>query len=319
MKTIDIHQDISDSVLLFGHDIYTKTNIADGEFPCQSDIFKIQSSNLDVFAAIMCPLVRDDNGGFQIPKDVKNEIRKHHNVYKDLEDGGHINIIREKNDLETNGLKAVLGLEGVYFIEEKSDFEFLKKLISKGLKQVGPYWNFSNALFVDGNVTDLGSEFLSVCEEHNIIIDVAHSEGKILKKIVETYEGSVLDSHTNMNSVFAHPRNISDSEVSAILDKGGLVGLSFVGTFIGGNSIEDYCRHVKYFIKKFGDKNLAIGSDFNGMRQKDKIQGVEDITKYEFLFQKMDSLGISEKSLENIFYNNAFHFYKSSFELRGNV
>ena len=96
----------------------------------------------------------------------------------------------------------------------------------------------------------------------------------------------------------------------------GIVGLTFVGDFVNGNSIEKVFEHISTFVEKFGDTNLVIGSDFDGMDKMDLVEGLSDVSEYDNLSEFMTKKGFSKNSIDNIFFKNAYNFFKTSFDNR---
>ena len=63
-------------------------------------------------------------------------------------------------------------------------------------------------------------------------------------------------------------QGISIAELLNVLRAGiiWIIGITFVGYFLGDNpaTIKGVVKHIDYFLQKFGDDNISIGSDFNG-------------------------------------------------------
>ena len=315
MKKFDVHIGVSDSVMVTKKNPVLEGTI-EGELPNQFDLIRVKQGELDTFCGMMCPVIFED-GDFVFPKNLKKEILQHIQVYKNLENSNYLQIIRNKSDFDKQGLKVILGLEGVYFVDDnKVDLIFLQKIIDMGVKVIGPMWNFKNRLFNKKKVGIIAAEFLSICERNNIIIDLAHSEEDEFSLILQNYKGKVIDSHTNLFSLNPNRRNIKDAQIEAIIKKNGIVGLTFVGDFVNGNSIEKVFEHISTFVEKFGDTNLVIGSDFDGMDKMDLVEGLSDVSEYDNLSEFMTKKGFSKNSIDNIFFKNAYNFFKTSFDNR---
>ena len=82
-----------------------------------------------------------------------------------------------------------------------------------------------------------------------------------------------------------------------------------MGDFISNKktSIEDVAIQIAYFLKKYGAKNLAIGSDFFGSTN--LPEGLASYTDFAMLKLKLKKLGIKNRTINKIFYKNMDHFY----------
>ncbi len=298
MRVFDLHIGYSDSEIV---------SLPDA--PKQFDCLLAQQGGVEVFCGMMCPVVYE-NGAFALPSDSKSEVQKHIQIYEDLMKEGRLSIVYSRNDLKKKGLKVILGLEGAYFIRSEKDLEFLQESIDRGIRIIGPRWNFESTLFPGNTMTSLGEKFLKLCSIHNIVIDLAHSENSIFNLVCNIYHGPIIDSHTNLYSIRSHPRNIKSDQMSVIVKRGGLIGISFVGEFLGGNRLFNVFQNIKTFLDTFGDENLAIGSDFCGMDQSDVVNQLEDASKYNSLQTFLLKNGIGKQTVEKLLYNNADKFFR---------
>lgn len=318
MKIFDLHIGLSDAILQLKKDP-TIEAMPEGSFPNQFDFVRAEKGNLDTFCGMICPIELDGHN-IKLPEDQKGEILKHLEVYKDLENKENLKLVgslepraKSLGHLQADGrkLKAILGLEGVYFVNDDSDFEFLDELIEQGIRIIGLKWNLGSKLFTENKLTSLGKQFLKLCEENKIIIDLAHSEADLIGEILSNFDGSVINSHTCMFAIQETPRNIRDEFIQEIVNRKGLVGINFVGEFVGGNNINQLMKHFEYFISKFGIDNLAIGSDFDGMEDTDLIEGLEDVSKYGGLIKGLEGIGLNESEIEKIVFGNAKKYFNS--------
>ena len=141
----------------------------------------------------------------------------------------------------------------------------------------------------------------------NVFIDVAHLSIKGALQLT-TLTNKVFCSHTALNSVYKHKRNLTDDVIVEIVSLGGVIGLTPVSYFISNSpTLFDYFIHVDYFIQKFGDKNLSIGTDFYGC---DKFAG--NLSSYEDFIKLKEIMlnhGYGEETVKNIFYKNAKNYF----------
>ena len=80
-------------------------------------------------------------------------------------------------------------------------------------------------------------------------------------------------SHVGADAVHAHPRNLTDSHMRAIAQRGGVVGLVLYAKFLGDwrPSFRDAMRHLLHMIEICGIDGVGIGSDMDGGFGKDEL------------------------------------------------
>ena len=193
-------------------------------------------------------------------KDPLEQIRHYSKVIKDL-------------DMR---VELLLHIEDLWFINENN----IEELISLAPYSVGLVWNDKNNLasgsYADGNLTELGAFIVKELVKNDIQIDLAHLNKSSFWDVINILkdEGKQpLCSHTCFEEIHPHPRNIDREQIQAIVDSGGLIGLTLVPEFLTDKkhaTVDDVKKHLDYFMQNFGDKNIAFGTDFFGTRDLSK-------------------------------------------------
>ncbi len=76
-------------------------------------------------------------------------------------------------------------------------------------------------------------------------MDISHLNEPGFWEVMELSAAPVIASHSNCAAIEPHPRNLSDEQIKAIVQKQGRIGLTFVPDFIGGKqSIRRYCLSI---------------------------------------------------------------------------
>ncbi len=123
----------------------------------------------------------------------------------------------------------------------------------------------------DRGLRDLGREFIEYLESHNVLVDLAHASSRTFWDTVEFHDRSrpLLVSHTGVQAIHPHWRNLTDRQLCAIADTGGIAGIFFHGPFLGGGflggRVERVAKHVAHAVRAVGAQHVAIGSDWDGM------------------------------------------------------
>jgi len=199
-----------------------------------------------------------------------------------------------------------LHIEDAWFINESN----VEDVIALKPFSIGLTWNHDNNLaggaFGEGELTDLGRSIIKKLCSAGIVIDTAHLNRTSFYQVADVVRqsgGRIFCTHTCFADVHEHPRNLDGKQIQTIIDMGGIVGLTLVGEFLGG----DIYNHIRYFIDKFGEDNLAIGTDFNGTNDLPHgIWGYEDFPSFRW---ELGNKGLDDEILNKIFYGNASRFF----------
>ena len=178
-------------------------------------------------------------------------------------------------------------------------------------------WNFDNVLgggALGNNIglTDKGLQVLQKLNERKKIIDVAHCSCKTFYDIAENAD-KIIDTHTCIYELCEHPRNLTYEQLKIILEKGGIVGITLVGDFLTKKPkavAEDVARHIDFFVQKFGNKAVGIGSDFFGTEN--LPVDVDNYEKYSIIVEKLLNMGYNSLAVEGILYKNFTDFLEKN-------
>lgn len=196
------------------------------------------------------------------------------------------------------------------------DLDRIQGLYDMGIRLVTLTWNYENCIGYpnshDCSVMKKGLKpfGILVVEELNrqrMIIDVSHlSEGGFWD-VIKYSKDSPVASHSNARELCSHPRNLSDDQIRALADKGGIAGLNFYQKFLGKNDsckIEEMTAHIRHMFRKGGEDFVAIGTDFDGFGGAKEME-IENIGQMFRLYEALKKVGFTERELEKIWYGNA--------------
>lgn len=218
--------------------------------------------------------------------------------------------------LETGQIGAVLSLEGAESFG--NDLEKLHELRSLGVLSIGLTWNKAN-LCADGcgeprgaGLTTLGKEVVTYMNQHNLLSDVSHLSERAFWDVLEQAD-NVFASHSNVYSLCAHSRNLTDEQIKAIIKKNGQIHLTFYPPFIQSSSekkttFADLIQHIDYICSLGGAKHIGFGSDFDGIDQ--HMIGLENSSMYPSLIETLLTY-FSESEVEGFAYKNFLNFISS--------
>ena len=212
-----------------------------------------------------------------------------------------------RRNLEEGMISAIFTIEGPANIG--FDPGKLEKLHNLGFRISTLGWNEKNCLtgshVTGGGLTKRGKEYIRECQRLGILVDVSHISDEAFWEIMDITEKPVIASHSNSRAVCDVSRNLTDDMFRAICATGGVAGLNLYDAFIGENSTIDMaCDHVLHFLELDPEgTHIALGGDLDGC---DPLPaGFQGVQSYPDLARRLMERGLDEKTVMNIFWNNA--------------
>ena len=217
-------------------------------------------------------------------------------------------------------LAIVLHLEGAEFLAIKPSL--LDVFYKAGLRSIGPLWN-RKSLFGDGlnapfphspdtgsGLTRGGKELILACRDKHMLIDVSHMNERAFWDTLEIIDQPIVATHSNAHVLCAQARNLTDRQLTAIKQNGGMVGVNFDVAFLRADgqrntqtSLDVIVDHLVYLIDYLGEDHVGFGSDFDGCLLPDELSDISQISK---LIQRMQQRHFSDALIEKITSKNWF-------------
>lgn len=235
---------------------------------------------------------------------------------------GGLKICRDADDIRTamaNGAFAsVLHIEGAEAIS--ADLDELYVLHQAGLRTLGPVWSRPN-IFAYGvpfrfpstpdigpGLTDAGKALIRACNELKIMVDLSHMNEKGFWDIAAISDAPLVASHSNVHTLCTHSRNVTEKQMDAIKETGGLMGINFGVSFlredgqkVTATPLSEMVRHIDYIINRIGVDHVALGSDFDGTTIPDTLASAADL---QLLIAELRKAGYDQETIDKIAYKN---------------
>ena len=230
-------------------------------------------------------------------------------------------VVEIRQATAAGAVAAVLHFEGAEAIAV--DLHGLEAFYQLGLRSIGPVWSRPN-VFAHGvpfrypstgdtgpGLTDAGKALVIASGELGIAIDLSHMTEQGFWDVARISRKPLIATHSNAYAVCPHSRNLSDRQLDAIADTGGLVGLNFATCFLrpdgqnGGpgdaTSIDPMLRHLDHLIAKLGIDHVGLGSDFDGAAVPEAIL---DVAGLPVLVAALSAHGYDDAALSKVCHEN---------------
>ena len=201
---------------------------------------------------------------------------------------------------------AFLSVEGAELLG--CDPSRLDQAAADGVTAINLTWNHANAL--SGSHCDqphrglsaIGQQFVSKMEDLHILVDVSHLSEAGFWDVIGMAHRPILASHSNTKSVWNHTRNLTDGQITAIIENQGVIGLNFYTEFVGGSRDLDMVRaHLDHILELGGAANVGLGGDWDGC---DTIDALPNISSLPQFYEYLLCHGYQETVVQDLFYNN---------------
>ena len=175
---------------------------------------------------------------------------------------------RARRDKDPAITAGILGVEGLHCLE--GNMVSMQLLFNVGYRMMAPTHFFDNDLggsahgIEKGGLTPFGRDVMKFMRQLNILVDLAHASPKVFDEILAMGGPPVVVSHTGVRGTCDNARNLSDAQLLAIADTGGLIGIGFWDTAVCGNDVNSIVEAIKYTADLIGVEHVALGSDFDG-------------------------------------------------------
>jgi membrane dipeptidase len=182
-------------------------------------------------------------------------------------------------------LGIVYGCQDTTMLE--ADLGNLTVFADLGVRIVQPTYNVRNLMGdgciekADGGLSKMGYDFIAEMNRLKLLLDLSHAGPRTIAEGIAACKAPMAITHTACRALVDLPRNTGDSELRALADRGGVVGIYFM-PFLresGQPHAEDLIRHVEHAANVCGEDHVGLGTDGS-------VSGVPLTDAYRAYFRK---------------------------------
>ncbi len=118
-----------------------------------------------------------------------------------------------------------------------------------------------------GGLSPFGREVIREMNRTGMMVDLSHASEQSFWDALEISATPIICSHSSCRALTDHPRNLTDRQMKALADKGGVMQVTLYEGFIridGEATLQQAIAHIEHAIQVMGIEHVGIGTDFDG-------------------------------------------------------
>jgi membrane dipeptidase len=221
--------------------------------------------------------------------------------------------------IQDGKLTAVPALEGMYALNEANAIELLNQYYDLGVRCAGIVWNPPNALGAgvagpdEMGLSELGKAVMREMNRLGIMIDVSHMNEKTFTDTLAVSNTPVIASHSGASGVRPHVRNLTDEQLRAISENGGVVQINFWRSAVANPgetaNLSRLVDHIDHVVRLIGADHVGLGSDFDGAPMP---AGMENASKLPDLTKELVRRGYHSQDIKKILGGNTLRVLRDA-------
>ena len=180
--------------------------------------------------------------------------------------------------LKKEGKKAImLGIENGYAIGK--DIRNVKHFCGRGVVYMTLCHNGDNDICdsAKGNhehhgVSEFGAKVIEEMNYYNIMVDLSHASEESFYDALQISKTPIVCSHSSARALCDHPRNLTDDQMRALAQAGGVAQVTLYPGFLVKSDVSDVreatildaIEHLNHMVNVMGIEHVGIGTDFDG-------------------------------------------------------
>jgi membrane dipeptidase len=208
-------------------------------------------------------------------------------------------------------------MEGADSIREPSEAEMWYE---RGLRMIGLAWDdtgySAGAWRGVGGLTEDGRHLLELMADLGFILDLSHMSEQATYEALDSYDGRLVASHSNVRHLVPAQRQLSDRQIYRISERDGVIGIVLYNKFLKADhergdpkeavTINHVIAHIDHICQCVGSSlHVGLGSDFDGgFGVEDVPADIEDVSDLMLISDELADRGYELTDVENIMGGN---------------
>ena len=238
----------------------------------------------------------------------------------------YVRIANTPRDLWMNkhqGLKSImLGIENGIALDGK--LENLQHFVDRGIVYMTLCHNGDNDICDSASksqhthhgVSAFGEQVIKEMNRLGVLVDMSHAGEESFYQALEISSMPIVCSHSSARALCDHPRNLTDDQMRALAQKGGVAQTTIYHGFLkkdGEATINDVIAHLEHAIDVMGIDHVGLGTDFDG---DGGVRGLANSSELINFTRRLLACRFSEHDIQKIWGGN---FMRVMEKVQGNV
>ena len=217
---------------------------------------------------------------------------------------------------KTDGRKSImLGIENGLALE--GDIRNVRYFAKRGVVYITLCHNGDNDICdsargkqTHGGVSDFGAKVIRKMNELGLIVDLSHAAESSFYDALKISRQPIVCSHSSARALCDHPRNLTDEQMRALAQKGGVCQITLYNGFLvkeGEATICDAIAHLNHAVKVMGIDHVGLGTDFDG---DGGVRGLADASELTLFTRQLLAQRYSEQDIQKIWGGNFLRVMK---------
>lgn len=155
-----------------------------------------------------------------------------------------------------------------------------------------------------GGVSALGEKVIAEMNRLGVMVDLSHGAESSFYDALNISKTPIVCSHSSARALCDHPRNLTDDQMRALAQKGGVCQITLYNGFLvkeGQATILDAMQHLDHAIQVMGIDHVGLGTDFDG---DGGIPGLADASELTLFTRQLLARKYSETDIQKIWGGN---------------
>ena len=154
-------------------------------------------------------------------------------------------------------------------------------------------------------LSPFGCKVIHRMNDLGIMVDLSHAAESSFYQALEESRVPIVASHSSARALCDHPRNLTDDQLRALAQKGGVAQVCLFYRFINEEankaSLSDAIRHLLHMIDVAGIDHVGVGSDFDGGGG---LIGCRQTNELIHITTRLMAEGLSEQDIAKVWGGN---------------
>ena len=215
-----------------------------------------------------------------------------------------------------NQVAVMPALEGADALE--GDIGKVQEMFENGLRLIQLIHFRNNELghtqtwpYSPGGLTKFGREVVREANRLGLIIDLAHANEETIADVLALSRHPVIFSHGGVRELTDHDRAVTDEQIRAIAQSGGIIGIWPHGRHI--STVAEMVDYIEHVIRVGGIDHVGIGSDLRGVSS--YVEGFENANFHAIAVELIER-GYNDEDVGKVMGGNFFRVWETVSQVR---